>query len=389
MKLKDIVSRLLLPRFAHSMDWVQNAFDYIIKNGAQRALTLAAPLSMESIHGLTDSELQDYYEQFGVAIYYPDLSRETRETMLYYLAQLYRFLGTPRAVEILCQYIMDETEVHLHVDDHLAFDDNGNLVNESLLDVFDAELDVAGASLPEDTLKRIRENIIRFKNDRTELRGFSFNFDLTGGGLDSTISMTDGGNFETFYELNGWTSDIRQTGYPNQDYTTPATLSGKTRDLTLYTSSGGRVAIAGHAARYEVVRLYANSADIRGVRPVGLFLGSSTTSSTSLTAVLTNLGDTSYTYQRFDYRQINAIPYQFGYGMSGGKLYFTVQLQGGVTGSGYIDAYGFVRGNSTITDYVIIDARIRYTNGQFTINTELSATSSVDCYLNLTNLRPD
>lgn len=269
MRLSEIISRLLLPRFAHSMDWVQNAFDYIIKNGAERALSLAAPLSMESIHSLTDSELQAYYEQFGVAIYYPDLSRETRETMLYYLAQLYRFLGTPRAVEILCQYIMDETDVHLHVDDHLAFDDNGNLINESLLDVFDAELDVLAASLPEDTLKRIAENIIRFKNDRTELRGFSFNFDLTGGGLDSTLAYTDGGNFETFYEMNKFSNapiPYKSTGYFSWNKGTVQLNAGYNKDvnppLTYYNDG----------FTYRPTRYYEGVADQTGGSTTGLLL---------------------------------------------------------------------------------------------------------------------
>jgi hypothetical protein len=293
MNLSDIESKQLLPRFAHSLDWIQDAFDAIIKMGVARSYTLAAPLTMESIHGLTDSELQEYYNLFGIAIYYPDLSRETREQMLYNLCRLYRFLGTPRAIEILCQYVMDDTPIEVHIDDLFAFDDSGNLRHEDLLDVFDVELSIQASELPEETLQRIYENIIRFKNDRTLLRGFSFIFDLTGGGLDVPVAYTDGGNFETFFELKTFSNapvPYKSTGYFTWNHSQVQINAGYQRDvnppLTAYTEGFS----------YRPTRYYSGVADTTGASADGLLL----VNNNGNLALYNNKG-TAIRIQRMDY----------------------------------------------------------------------------------------
>ena len=83
MKLDDIHSRELLPRFAESMGWVNDAFDQLVVEGAARSVTIDAPLTMEAIHALTDAELQSLYAYYGIAVSFTALSRTTRENMLY------------------------------------------------------------------------------------------------------------------------------------------------------------------------------------------------------------------------------------------------------------------------------------------------------------------
>lgn len=183
MRLNDIESKQLLPRFAHVFDWVQNAFDSIVKAVFARAKGIDAPLTMESIQALSDSELQALYEQYGIAQYYPDLSRETRDKMLYEMCRIYRYLGTPKAVEILCNYIFDGVQLDLKVLDNLAFDEYGNLIDSDLLDVFDIQIDPLESVLSEDANARILANVIRFSRNSQYLRAiyydFPENFDCT------------------------------------------------------------------------------------------------------------------------------------------------------------------------------------------------------------------
>lgn len=387
MRLNDAHTRQFLLSWAHDAGFLCDGLDNILAELNGRAISLSAPLTYEACLNLTDEELQRYYEEFGLVNYYPDLSHERRAWLLWKQAMEWRWLGTPQTIEDLCQYLMDQTEVELHITDSLAFDVNGNLVHPELLNVFDAELSVLAADLPENTLRRVSANIVRFKNDRTQLRGFSFLFDMTGGGFDSEIAYTDGGNYEVFFEMGDFTDDIRQQAFPESNTSSSATLAGKSRDTTLYNQSGF-LYLEGGDARYEVARVYANSSDIIGTRPNGLYIGRTTTQGTVLRAVLTNLSENSVTFQRIDYRKINCVPYTFTYGMTFGTLQFTVTLTG-VSGDGYVTAYGYVRGNTSASDYIFINnEQMRYVNSKFLIPTNISG-SSPDVYLNLTNLRPD
>lgn len=176
MKLNDIQSKALLPRFANSYTWVQNAFDIIVKKVFERAKSIDAPLTMESIQALNETELQALYEQYGIAEYYPDLSRETRDNMLYEMCRIYRYLGTPKAIEILCKYIFDGTPLDVTVLDNLAFDDNGNLIDASLLDIFDIAISPQDAVLDEWAHNRILANIIRFSRNSQALRDIYYDY---------------------------------------------------------------------------------------------------------------------------------------------------------------------------------------------------------------------
>ena len=201
MELEDIQSRDLLPKFANQIAWVNDAFDVIVRDGNARRITLDAPLTRESIANLTDEELQEYYAYYGIAIYYPDLARSTRENLLYEMAKNYRFLGTPHTIELLCRYIFDENErVEIEIKDNLAWDSAGNLKNEALLDIFDIAVEFREPSLDDNAYQRIIDNVFNFVRNSQTLRGIQFNWTID---LPTThISYTDGGNFERFFTMS-------------------------------------------------------------------------------------------------------------------------------------------------------------------------------------------
>lgn len=173
MKLKDIQSWALLPQFAEDAAYLQKAFDLIIKPNVERIKSLSQPLSIEAIHALTDDELQLLYDQYGVAEYYPDLDRSVRDMMLYNIVRYYRWLGTPKVMEILCKYIFNGFELEAIVWDNLAWD-NGDLVHPELLDMYDVEVIPCGNVLPDNALYRILANIIRFSRNTQTLRDIWF-----------------------------------------------------------------------------------------------------------------------------------------------------------------------------------------------------------------------
>jgi len=176
MKLSNIESRKLLPRFASKIAWLMDALDSIIKPISERVKSIDAPLTLESIAALTDEELEALYAQYAVAQYYPDLSRETRNRMLYEMCRIYRYLGTPHAIELLCNYIFDNVPLNVHVLDNLAFDDQGTLIDATLLDVFDIEVNPELPVLSEDATARLIANIIRFGRNSQALRDIIYTF---------------------------------------------------------------------------------------------------------------------------------------------------------------------------------------------------------------------
>ena len=173
MQLKDIQSVTLLPDFALKCEFIQQAFDNIIRGDCGRLISIDAPLTLEAIEALTDEELQAYFADFGVAEYYPELSREIRNSMLYNMAKLWRFMGTPKAVETLCQYIFDDLDLHLQIKDNLAFDESGHLISPTLHDLFDVTLKPSSNTLPADAITRLYDNICRFARNSQALRNIT------------------------------------------------------------------------------------------------------------------------------------------------------------------------------------------------------------------------
>lgn len=176
MKIDDIESKKLLPNWAHGADWIQAAFDQIVLMCAGRLPAINAPLTMQAIQCLTDEELREWYARFGVVDYYPELSRETREHMLFWLARLYRYLGTPSSVTSLCRYIFDEADIDISVQDNLAFDESGTLIDSALLDLFDIVADVHTSQFTPDKQFRLFTNILRIVRNSQTLRKIIYDY---------------------------------------------------------------------------------------------------------------------------------------------------------------------------------------------------------------------
>lgn len=175
MKIDDIESKKLLPNWAHDADWIQAAFDQIVLMCAVRLPAIDAPLTMQAIQCLTDEELREWYARFGVVEYYPDLNRETREKMLYWLARLYRYLGTPHAIRVLCDYIYNDLPLDVTVIDNLAFDGE-TLVDPTLLDLFDVEIDAGSAGISPTHAYRLVNNILRIARNSQTLRKIIYDY---------------------------------------------------------------------------------------------------------------------------------------------------------------------------------------------------------------------
>lgn len=273
MKLSTAHTRDFLTSWAQQAGFLCDGLDSILNNLAEKAISLSAPLTLEACLALTDEELQEYYAEYGLAKFYPELSHETKALFLWKMAMDWRFLGTPKAVEDLCQYIFDGTPVELHIDDQLAWDSTGALINPALLHVFDAELSVLASDLPPEVLERIYANIIRFKNDRTSLRGFSFLFDMD---FETTTCVRDGGQYERFYDMVGFTKQSEPTltmkrGYFN--YGRSAISIPNSTNMNLYdTYYDGTTHNANYdnTKTYTICRYYTSAGDSIGYAPYNL-----------------------------------------------------------------------------------------------------------------------
>ena len=224
MQLKDIHSQELLPEFASDVVFAADAFDEMMRYAAKRTDCLPAPLTLESALELTDEEQAAYFEQYGLAKYYPDISHDKRSWMLWMQNKLWRYLGTPHSIETLCSYLFDEIPVRLKIYDNLAFDAHGQLIDESLIDVFDAELSVEKPSLPSGVLERIKANIIRFVRNQEWMRAFIFLFEAAN--ITVGTSLTDGGRYARDYTIDldsngqyGFLLDFEDCT-PSSNYTT-------------------------------------------------------------------------------------------------------------------------------------------------------------------------
>ena len=165
----------LLCEWATSAVYLCDGLDAFLRYASSRNQSLPAPLTQESCEALTDEEMQEFYKQYGLT-YYPDIPRNVRAWYLWQATTLWRHWGTPRALEILSQYIMGENPIELVVHDNLAFNDSGVLVDESMLDVFDVEIMPENPDLSDYTLTRILANIYRVVRNQEFVDGFTFTF---------------------------------------------------------------------------------------------------------------------------------------------------------------------------------------------------------------------
>ena len=200
MKLNDAKTSEFLTQWAESGKYLEDGLDDILHYANGRIDSLPAPVTLESCIAMTDDEQMAMFEQFGLAKYYPDISHERRAWMLWMQNLLWRKLGTPKALETLCMYLFDDVTVHLEVKDNGAWDALGNLTDEDLLDVFDAELTIDSLNLPSEMLERVKANIIRFVRNQERMRAFVFLFEA----MDTTtgVSITDGDQYARDYLID-------------------------------------------------------------------------------------------------------------------------------------------------------------------------------------------
>lgn len=200
MKLNDAKTSEFLTQWAEAGKYLEDGLDDILHYANGRIDGLPAPVTLESCIALTDDEQMAMFEQFGLAKYYPDISHERRAWMLWMQNLLWRKLGTPKALETLCMYLFDDVTVHLEVKDNGAWDSLGNLTDEDLLDVFDAELTIDSLNLPSEMLERVKANIIRFVRNQEWMRAFVFLFEA----MDTImgVSITDGERYARDYLID-------------------------------------------------------------------------------------------------------------------------------------------------------------------------------------------
>ena len=205
MKLNDAKTGEFLTQWAEAGKYLTDGLDDILHYANGRIDSLPAPVTLESCIALTDDEQMAMFEQFGLAKYYPDISHERRAWMLWMQNLLWRKLGTPKALETLCMYLFDDVAVHLEVKDNEAWDSLGNLINEDLLDVFDAELTIDSLNLPSEMLERVKANIVRFVRNQEYMRAFVFLFEA----MDTTmgVSITDGERYARDYLIDLYADD--------------------------------------------------------------------------------------------------------------------------------------------------------------------------------------
>ena len=205
MKLNDAKTSEFLTQWAEAGKYLTDGLDDILHYANGRIDSLPAPVTLESCIALTDDEQMAMFEQFGLAKYYPDISHERRAWMLWMQNLLWRKLGTPKALETLCMYLFDDVTVHLEVKDNGAWDALGNLTDEDLIDVFDAELTIDSLNLPSEMLERVKANIIRFVRNQEWMRAFVFLFEA----MDTTtgVSITDGERYARDYLIDLYAND--------------------------------------------------------------------------------------------------------------------------------------------------------------------------------------
>lgn len=205
MKLNDAKTSEFLTQWAESGKYLTDGLDDILHYADGRIDSLPAPVTLESCIALTDDDQMAMFEQFGLAKYYPDISHERRAWMLWMQNLLWRKLGTPKALETLCMYLFDDVAVHLEVKDNGAWDSLGNLTDEDLLDVFDAELTIDSLNLPSEMLERVKANIIRFVRNQEWMRAFVFLFEA----MDTTmgVSLDDGERYARDYLIDLYADD--------------------------------------------------------------------------------------------------------------------------------------------------------------------------------------
>lgn len=172
MKLSELESMKLLPRFAEGYEFACNALDEWMKQRVGFKDALESPWTLEGIAALSEDGLQEAYKIYSTADYYPDLPRADRNRFLFEQIVNIRKLGTIEAVKALMRYIYPGMSVT--IDDTIAFDDSGNVIDSTLLHCYDVHIDLDLTQLPDYVMGRVTDNIRRFMRATAALHSISY-----------------------------------------------------------------------------------------------------------------------------------------------------------------------------------------------------------------------
>ena len=172
MKLSELESMELLPRFADGYEFACDALDKWMKQRVSFKDALESPWTLEGIAALSEDDLQAAYKIYSTADYYPDLPREDRNRFLFEQIVNIRKLGTIEAVKALMRYIYPGMSVT--IDDTIAFDENGNVIDSSLLHCYDLHINLDLTQLPNYVMSRVTDNIRRFMRATAALHSIAY-----------------------------------------------------------------------------------------------------------------------------------------------------------------------------------------------------------------------
>lgn len=172
MKLSELESMKLLPRFAEGYEFACDALDEWMKKRVSFKDALESPWTLEGIAALSEDDLQAAYKIYSTADYYPDLPREDRNRFLFEQIVNIRKLGTIESVKALMRYIYPGMSVT--IDDRIAFDENGNIIDSSLLHCYDLHLNLDLSQLPDYVMGRVADNVRRFMRATAALHSISY-----------------------------------------------------------------------------------------------------------------------------------------------------------------------------------------------------------------------
>ena len=129
MKLFNLESNRLIPKFADYYSFACKAFDEFINTTQGRAVSLSAPWTLDGIANLTENELIEYYNIYSKIPYFPDLPRENRNMILFNQMKNLRKGIKQEVLKEIFEYI-NATPLFLYeIEDTLAFDENGDLID--------------------------------------------------------------------------------------------------------------------------------------------------------------------------------------------------------------------------------------------------------------------
>ena len=172
MKLSELESMKLLPRFAEAYEFACKAFDEWMAQRVSFKDALEAPWTLEGIAALSEDDLQAAYKIYSTADYYPDLPRADRNRFLFEQIVNIRKLGTIEAVKALMRYIYPGMSVT--IDDTIAFDDNGNVIDSTLLHCYDLHINLDLTQLPDYVMGRVADNVRRFMRATAALHSIAY-----------------------------------------------------------------------------------------------------------------------------------------------------------------------------------------------------------------------